>query len=265
MSRHSIVFPQPETRYPRAPPPDRDSECTRLFETCEELGRHEAGHGSDKVLEEVAALKLERRRERLERIKEQETLRLLNEMSRQSIASQQADAPTTTPTDTITQLPLATKASESRDGGGGTEEANRRAWGIPQHQDICEPGEFACRWSPCDVAFESYGELIRHIGTHQLVFQCKWMGCNDVVPVTDALRHLTYNKHKAHKDKICRWKSCSQRIFDRRQLNDHLRICMNLQRSVFKCPWRDCHKYIKRYSDMKRHLVKSHWKLRKAE
>jgi hypothetical protein len=194
MSRHNynIVFPQAETRYPRAPPPDWDSECTRLFETCGELSRHEAGHGSDKILEEVAALRLELRRERLERIKEQETLRLPNEMPRPSTASQQADAPTTIPTldmaaqrviDTITQLPLPTDASESRDGGGGTtDETTRRAWGIPQHQDICEPSEFACRWLPCDFVFESYDELVRHIRTHQFGFQCKWMGCNDVVP-----------------------------------------------------------------------------------
>jgi hypothetical protein len=151
-----------------------------------------------------------------------------------------------------------------REGAGPGEEIHT-SWLIPNHKQNYVPDEFICRWTPCDVVFNTYGELIRHIRAHQLAFQCKWGECNDIVPVTKALRHMTRDKHKAHRDGICRWNNCSQKYRDRTQLNSHMSHCMNLQRSVFECPWKDCHKNIKRSGGIKRHLVEFHWKLRKEK
>jgi len=279
------------------------SNCVRSFETGE-------SHLSDKILEEVTAIRRELRLERLERtIWEEEASRLRKEILcrlnvNQStsdlipvnritqpladVATQQVVSTATQLTTNIaTQLPVGNEvttitqplvapmaappnvlegASES---GGKTDEEPESmpseevntAWPIPNHLEKCVPDEFVCRWTPCDVVFNTYGKLIQHIQTHQFAIQCKWSGCNDVVPVTEALGHLIGNRHRAHRDGICRWNDCLQKVSGRKQLNNHLRHCMNLQFSVFKCPWKDCHKYIKRYPNAKRHMVEFHWKL----
>ena len=205
--------------------------CTRSFETGEELWRHEAGHGLNRILEEAAAIRQELRLERLERaIKEQETSRLLNEVLSclkespqietqtrrprdQDLASEIAPHRTDTgiesaenvatrrvtnmddPPANTTQPPAAIRMcppneprlaerSEEPDGTGG-------GWLIPNHRKNRMPVEFICQWVPCDTTFDTYSGLIQHIRTHQILFQCRWNGCNDMVPVSAALGHLT--------------------------------------------------------------------------
>jgi uncharacterized Zn-finger protein len=245
--------------------------------------------------EELTAIRQELRLERLERmIREQEVSRLLNEILSHLNANQLNRTSTTLvhspiPTNRVTEPPTDTAiqrrantvthlaSNESitiiqspvtqRETDDGPEpmpgEEIRTSWLTPNHRDNYVPDEFVCRWTPCDVVFDSYGDLTRHIRTHQLAVRCKWSGCNDIVPVTEALRHLTCDKHNAYQDGVCRWNNCSQEIADKRKLVSHLTKCMNLHFSVFKCPWRGCHKYIKRDANMKRHLLQYHWKLRK--
>jgi hypothetical protein len=250
--------------------------CVRPFETAEELRRHEAGHASDKILEEVTAIRQEFRLERLERmIREQEVSRLLKEILSHLNTNQSVSASTTLvrnpiPANQTTEPPANTASTQcttnmappSNVPESTPGEETRHPWLIQNHKENCVPDELVCRWEPCDVAFDTHGELIQHIREHQLTVQCKWSGCNDIVPITEALRHLT-RKHKAHRDGVCRWNNCSQGIADKRQLRSHLTECMNLHPSVFKCPWKDCGKEIKRYAHIKRHLVACHWKLRK--
>jgi hypothetical protein len=148
---------------------------------------------------------------------------------------------------------------ESRGGPDGL----RGDWLIPNHPDNCVPDEFICQWTPCNVVFDTYNELVQHIEIHRLVFQCRWNECSELVPVTEALNHLRHGKHQAHLDRTCKWRNCLHKEPDRRKLNGHLSQCMRLQLSVFKCPWRDCQKDIKRYKHIKTHLLESHWKLQK--
>jgi len=278
--------------------------CTRSFETGEELQRHEAGHSFDRILEEVAAIRQELRLERLERvIKEQETSRLLHEVLRclnenkrvevqmrrprdqdptSTIAPYRTDTviepaerattrrvinmdgpPTTItqPSTAITTYSLIDPRLEDERGEGPDQTGG--AWLIPNHRRNHVPNEFICQWSPCDTTFDTYGELVQHIQTHRLLFRCQWNGCNDMVPVMEALEHLTHKKHQAHRDKTCRWNNCLQQEFDGRKLNGHLSRCMKLQHLVFKCPWKDCDKHIKQHRGIKDHLLAFHWKLRK--
>jgi hypothetical protein len=150
---------------------------------------------------------------------------------------------------------------ESRGGPDGW----RGDWLIPNHPENCVPDEFTCQWKPCNVVFDTYRELVQHIETHRLVFQCRWNECNESVPVTEAFNHLRHGKHQAHLDRTCRWENCQYKGLDGRKFNSHLSRCMKLQLATFKCPWRGCQKHIKKYKHIKTHLLEFHWKLRKRD
>jgi hypothetical protein len=138
-------------------------------------------------------------------VREQEASRLLKEIlchlnANQSIgASIPANRVTEPPTNiaaqlpasneltTITQFPVTSMAAPPNvpevagesgwetDGEANTmlSEEVHTSWLIPNCMEDCVPDEFACRWTPCNVVFDTYGELIQHIRAHQLAFQCQ--------------------------------------------------------------------------------------------